>query len=236
MVGRAAFGADGMLETQCRAVRSVQTSVPNGLPRTTLRRSRFSSPVLSGVLTRSTQSAGRSIGQSARTSRVGSSACAPALKAAVWPLLGPLGQRGADRIPLDITDHCQQMLVALHRERLEPTLVQMAIAHRPVGHSPPHRVRVRQPAEVIGDLAVSLGPDDKVPVVREDAVRQDPQGMPAIGLDHDPPEGLEVHIREKESHPADGSVKDVVDLASGGSAGCPRHGFAAYHSLCPLSN
>jgi hypothetical protein len=49
---------------------------------------------------------------------------------------------------------------------------------------------VRQPAEVIRDLAVGPRPDDEVPVIREDTVRQDPQGMPAMGLDSDPAESL----------------------------------------------
>jgi hypothetical protein len=55
-----------------RAVRSVQASVPKGRFRMTLQHSRFNSPALSAELTRCTQSAGRSMGHSARISRVGS--------------------------------------------------------------------------------------------------------------------------------------------------------------------
>ena len=78
---------------------------------------------------------------------------------------------------------------------------------------------VRQPAEVIRDLAVGPRPDDEVPVIRQDTVRQDPQGMPAMGLDGDPAESLELLVRAKQAHPAHGAVEDVVGVASGCSAG-----------------
>ena len=54
--------------------------------------------------------------------------------------------------------------------------------------------------------------------------------MPAIGLDHDPPKRPEVLVRAEQAHAADGAVEDVVDLTSGGFAGCSRHESEAYET------
>jgi hypothetical protein len=43
--------------------------------------------------------------------------------------------------------------------------------------------------------------------------------MPAMGLDGDPAESLELLVRAKQAHPAHGAVEDVVGVASGCSAG-----------------
>ena len=53
--------------------------------------------------------------------------------------------------------------------------------------------------------------------------------MTLMGLDHDPPECLEVLVRAEQPHPADRAVQDVVDLSSGRFAGCSWHGWGSYH-------
>jgi hypothetical protein len=53
---------------------------------------------------------------------------------------------------------------------------------------------------LLRDLAVSLRPDDKVPVIRQDAIREDPDGIAPEGFDHVVSERLEVGIRAKEVH------------------------------------
>ena len=80
-----------------------------------------------------------------------------------------------------------------------------------------------QPAEVIGDLAVGPGPDDEMPVVGQDAVRQNAERMPAMGLDHDPAKRLEVVVVTEQPHPPDCTVQDVVDPASRCFGACPWH-------------
>jgi hypothetical protein len=43
--------------------------------------------------------------------------------------------------------------------------------------------------------------------------------MALMGLDHDPPECLEVLVRAEHAHPPAWSVEDVVDVSAGRFAG-----------------
>ena len=64
---------------------------------------------------------------------------------------------------LDGSQNGPQMCVALHRESLESSLIQMSVTHGPMHDPPGHRMRVPQPTEESRDLAVGLRPDNKVP-------------------------------------------------------------------------
>ncbi len=101
---------------------------------------------------------------------------------------------GPQSIPLDIPQDGQQMVVALDREALESPLIQMPVSYGPMRDPPTHGVRVRQPTEEVRDLTVGLRPDDEVPVVGQDAVRQDANRMSLMRLDHDALKRLEVGI------------------------------------------
>jgi hypothetical protein len=78
-----------------------------------------------------------------RRSRVGAR---PRVQAAVGPELSSLAQPYSHDVPLDMPARSQQMLIALHRERLELALVHATIAHCPVQHPPPHGMPVDAPA------------------------------------------------------------------------------------------
>src|SRR5271167_3355244 len=113
-----------------------------------------------------------------------------------WPIIRPFGAS---------LNH-----VALSRKTLESSLIEMPVPHGSVRDTPAHRVRMRQPTEEVRQLAVALRPDDKMPMVRQDTVRENPNRFTPVRLDHDAFERLKVGRLAEHVHPADGSVQDVV--------------------------
>ena len=73
-------------------------------------------------------------------------------------MLRPRDQPGPHSIPLDVPQDGQQMVVTLHREALEPSLIQMTVPDGPVRDPPTHRMRVCQPTEEGRHLAVCVRP------------------------------------------------------------------------------
>ena len=67
------------------------------------------------------------------------------------------------------------MFVALYRERLEATLVQVSGSAGPIVRVKPHRVSHRQPPEELADLIVGSRPRQKVPVIPHQDHRVDRQ-------------------------------------------------------------
>jgi hypothetical protein len=92
------------------------------------------------------------------------------------------------------------MFVALDREALESSLIQVPISDGSVGNSPAHRVRVCEPAEIIRQLSIFLRPNGEVPVVRHYTVREDAGRVSLVSLDHDSLECLEVGVFAKKVH------------------------------------
>ncbi len=84
------------------------------------------------------------------------------------------------------------MVVSLDREALETAPIQMSGADRPVCDPPAHRVRLRQPTEESRHLVVSLRPDDEMPMIGQDAKREDADRVASVSLDHDTLERVEV--------------------------------------------
>ena len=144
----------------------------------------------------------------------------PRPQAAPAPVLRPRDQPSPHSIPLDVPQDDQQMFVALHREALEPSLIQMTVPDGPVRDPPTHRMRVCQPTEEGRHLAVCVRPDGEVPVVGQDAVGQDADRVPLVRLDHDPLERLEVGVLAEEVHLADRSDQHMVHLPAGCISRC----------------
>src|SRR5208283_5317808 len=111
------------------AVRLTHSSSPKGRPLSMLTRTRPNSFALSGAFTRSVQSAGRSTGQSDKMALIASSPCILAHR----PLQRQCSARATNLAPThDVPQDGQQMFVALHREALEPSLIQMTVPDGPV--------------------------------------------------------------------------------------------------------
>jgi hypothetical protein len=60
--------------------------------------------------------------------------------------------------------------------------------------------------------------------------------MALKGLDHDPPECLEVVVHAELAHPPDCAVQDGVDVSAGRFAGCSGHGSGSCLDPTFLSN
>ena len=127
-------------------------------------------------------------------------------------------------IPLDVPQDGQQMFVALHREALEPSLIQMTVPDGPVRDPPTHHMHVCQPTEEGRHLAVCVRPDGEPPVVGQDAEGQDADRVPLVRFDHDPLERLEVGVLAEEVHLVDRSVQHMVHLPAGCFSRCSWHG------------
>ncbi len=93
-------------------------------------------------------------------------------EAAPPPVLGAPHQVGLQGVPLDIAAHREEMLVRLHGERLEPTLIEMNAAGRSVVRMPPLGLRHGEPAHAPGAVAILAGPEQDVEMVGHQAVSQ----------------------------------------------------------------
>ena len=138
----------------------------------------------------------------------------PGPQAAPAPLLCALDQPGRDGITLDVAQQAEQMVVALDREALESSLIQVSVPDRPVCDAPAHGVRLRQPPKKVGHLTLLGRPDDEVPVVGEHTVRQNADGLPLVSLDHDALERFIIGFLAEQRHLAGGSVEDVINKAT----------------------
>jgi hypothetical protein len=84
----------------------------------------------------------------------------PTPKTRPMPVLGPLDQFRPLRIPLHVAAQLQQMLVRLHRKRLEPALVSWPGPRCVVMGMKTLRVRNRHPAQVLRQFSVAARPED----------------------------------------------------------------------------
>lgn len=76
------------------------------------------------------------------------------------PSLGAGGQPGSHRIPLDISENIQQMIIRLNREALETILIQVPVPDGSVSMLPTLGVGQGQPAHKLRKLPIPLGPED----------------------------------------------------------------------------
>ena len=148
----------------------------------------------------------------------------PRPQAAPAPVLRPPTNPAPTAFRSMLPQDGQQMFVALHREALEPSLIQMTVADGPVRDPPTHRMRVCQPTEEGRHLAVCVRPDGEVPVVGQDAAGQDADRVPPKRFDHDPLKRLEVGVLAEEVPLADRSVQHMVHLPAGSFSRCSWQG------------
>jgi hypothetical protein len=77
---------------------------------------------------------------------------------------------------------------------------------------PPLGVGEGQPTQEPRQVAVASRPDDEVPVVGHEAVRQEADRVALAGLGEDPLEGFVVAVVLEERQAAVGPVEGVVDV------------------------
>ena len=96
----------------------------------------------------------------------------PTPETSVPPKIRAVAQSCRVRIPLDVTAHRQDMLVVLHRKRLVASLIQMTFTGGVVVRVVTLSMRQPQPLPEATHLAIDIGADDQMPVVRHQAVRK----------------------------------------------------------------
>ena len=81
------------------------------------------------------------------------------------------------------------MAVFGYRKGFEPSLVKVSAAGRVAMGVPTLCVGVRQPAEESGEFTLVFGPKYEVPMIRHQAVSDEPNRMPVEGFEH-----LHIHL------------------------------------------
>lgn len=117
------------------------------------------------------------------------------------PVFRAFCQARPQRAALHVLQHGQQPLVLLHRERLEPPLVEMPTADGFVMGVPAHRVRQRQPVEEFTGLLIGFRPNHELPVVGHHHVAQNPDSDALPSLQQRLLKGLVVVILLEQAHP-----------------------------------
>jgi hypothetical protein len=89
----------------------------------------------------------------------------PTRKARPAPVFGPLYQRGAQGVSLDLAEHLVVVFVFLDGKRLDSTLIDMPVAHAVAMMLPLLGMRVAKPLHEGGKVIVAHLPEQKVPMV-----------------------------------------------------------------------
>lgn len=110
-------------------------------------------------------------------------------------------------------------MIVLHRKTLEAALVQVPMPHRRVCLLPPLRVRQRQPAHELRELALLAWEEHQVPVIGHDAPVEDADRRALVRFDEHLLEGEEIIIFLEQTQAAVGAVQDVVDNSARGRSG-----------------
>src|SRR5436190_23303676 len=91
---------------------------------------------------------------------------------------------------------------------------------------PALRVRVRQPAEEVGDLRIvsASGPDDEVPVIGHHDISQDAQRYALLRFEQHFLKSLEIRLLAKQAQPAIGPIEHMIGVASDDRSCTAWHG------------
>ena len=149
------------------------------------------------------------------------------------PFFGRVDEPGPQRIPLDVAHHREQMFVALHGERFEAALIEVAGAAGAVVGVPPHGVRHAQPAEKLADL-VGLGrTDDEMPMIGHHDQGEDRQRRVGPGLvEHAEKRGVVVGLFEQRE-PRHRAIEHVEHLTRRTNSLTTRHAASLIEDTAP---
>ena len=125
----------------------------------------------------------------------------PAMKAAPTPILGSFHQIGAQGIPFHITANGAEVLVILHRNRLEPALIQVSAAAAVTVSMTTLRVCQRQPTRKPIQSTIFPRPHHQMPMIRQHTTSQQPRLGPFHGLFQHPHKSLVVALFLKDPQP-----------------------------------
>jgi hypothetical protein len=102
------------------------------------------------------------------------------------------------------------LVIILDGKTLQPALIDMSLAARPVVGMQPHRVRKRNPPQEVAQASIFRGLQHKMPVVGHELVSQHPAGIPLPSLGEDLLEGIVVLRFVENGRPSMASVQGVI--------------------------
>ena len=88
---------------------------------------------------------------------------------------------------------------------------------------PALRVRHREPAHELGQVAVFPGPEDQVPMIGHDTIPEQADGDPILSVDQNADEGVVIAWFLKDLVPRHGAIQHVVDIAASSMAKASKH-------------
>ncbi len=136
---------------------------------------------------------------------------APASGAGPAPVRCPRHKSGTQRVPLHVPADDAEVTVLLNRKALEPSLVQRSSPGRVMVRVPTLGVRHRQPAHILRQFSILARPQNKVPMVRHEAVCQQTGAGPLLGLKQHLFERLVISFFAEDASPAHRPVQDVIN-------------------------
>ncbi len=100
------------------------------------------------------------------------------------PIFGSVYQFRPQRVARHIAGDREKMLVRLHRERFESSLVNRPGSRSLVIGMPALGVRHRDPPQHLGEFPISSWPHEQMPMIRHQAIGLDAQARGRMGFGH----------------------------------------------------
>jgi hypothetical protein len=146
------------------------------------------------------------------------------------PILGALYKLGAQRIPLNVAQECQQVCLRLNRDGPVPVLVYRASAERPMCQVPALGMRAGQPMHEIREMSCRRA-NHQMPVIWHDAVGEQRDRHSFKGLNKNPFEGFVVPCVEEQLMPANRSIVDMQNQVVRISKRAARHSLEVWSNI-----
>ena len=135
----------------------------------------------------------------------------PPIQRTPRPVLGASDQSGPQGVALDVPADQQKVFIILDRKTLQPAMIDLSLAARPVVGMQPHRVRKRNLPQEVAHASIFRGLQHKMPVVGHDLVSRKPAGIPLSSLGEELLEGIVVLRFAETGRPGTVSVQGVIN-------------------------
>ena len=162
----------------------------------------------------------------------------PAGQARPFPMLGSSHTFGTYGITLDVPQHGGQVIVVLQRKRLESSLPH--VPGRAVMTMISSRMGCQEPLQPTPQVAITVRPEHEMEMVRHQAITEEIDRNPTLGVVHRRHKGVEVRRLVEHRLAAVPAIQCVIDHpANSGSSG-PWHprmeadaSLQVKNALCP---
>lgn len=139
------------------------------------------------------------------------------------PILGMGDKLPSEGVALHVAAQLNQVPVALHGDGLVAALIDGPTAGAAVRSPQGLRVCGSQPLHEGGEIPIMQGPQDQMPVIRHEGVREDTHGYARHGVQEDLDEAPVVRLTLKKHQVLNGSIHDMEDQLSAPLSGSSGH-------------